>query len=416
MAIALENGKAYQNGRFRNSELFLEEIIQENGSVDSSIDCKGLWVLPGMIDVHVHFRVPGGEHKEDWKTGSLSAAMGGVTTVLDMPNTNPPTITVKELEEKRAVAERDSIVRYGFHFGATANNFEEALNAREINSIKIYMGSSTGNLLVSDEIAWKKWFQLCKEKEWTMVVHAEYEPFIIDNGKKYNENSVRVHNKIRDTEVESTAIEKALHLQKEIGNKLHIAHLSSKVGLELVEEAKKEREGVTCEVCPHHLFLDETILEKLGNFGKMNPPLRSKEDTSALWKGIKSGIIDCIATDHAPHTLEEKQRPYSEAPSGVPGVETMLPLLLNAVHEEKIDIQDLVRCCSENPSHIFGMQDRGTLESGKMADIVIVDPQQKWRITGKELHSKCGWTPFEGFQVQGKVINTIVAGIVVTRG
>ncbi len=416
MAIALENAKIFQNGRLESSTLFLSDTIQSDGQKDNVVDCKGMWVLPGLIDAHVHFRVPGGEHKEDWKTGSLSAAHGGVTTVLDMPNTNPATTTIGALKQKQEIAQKDSLVRFGFHFGATSENFDEASQANGIQSIKMYMGSSTGNLLVNNEVIWRKWFQLCKEKNLTMVVHAEYEPLIVNHSQKFTQNTVQVHNKIRDSTVEATAIQKALTLQQEIGNKLHIAHLTSKEGMELVARAKQENSGVSCEVCPHHLFLSEDDLEKLGNFGKMNPPLRTKEDIAALWKGIRNGVVDCIATDHAPHTIEEKNRPYPDAPSGVPGVETMLPLLLTAVHDEKITVEDIVRCCGENPARIFGMPDRGSLDVGKLADVVVVDPQREWILKGSELHSKCGWTPFEGFRLRGIVSKTIVNGKVIVDG
>ncbi len=419
MGIVLENGKIFRNGKLQSSSLYLDEKIQNSAQInarDQIIDCTGKWILPGLIDAHVHFRVPGGEHKEDWKTGSLSAAHGGVTTVMDMPNTNPPTITAAALEQKRSIAQKDSLVRFGFHFGATIDNFAEAQQARGINFIKMYMGSSTGNLLVNNADAWKKWFKLCKERNWTTVIHAEFEPLIVQHSQAMPQNNINVHNKIRNAEVECTAIQKALELQKEIGNKLHIAHLSSKAGFELVEKAKQESENISCEVCPHHLFLTEDDLEKLGNFGKMNPPLRTKEDTHALWKGIRNGIIDCIATDHAPHTIAEKQKPYNEAPSGVPGVETMLPLLLQAVHEEKMSISDLVRCTAENPARIFGYTDRGSLEVGKLGDVVVVDPTAKYTIEAKNLHSKCGWTPFEGFKVKGKVSKTIIGGKVIVDG
>lgn len=414
--FVLENVKVFRSNRLETDSLSIGETIGEPSKEFTSLNCKELWVLPGLIDCHVHFRVPGAEHKENWITGSRSAAYGGVTTVLDMPNTNPPTTSVAALSQKREIASRDSCIRFGFHFGATPDNFEEVKKAQGIRSIKLYMGSSTGNLLVDQQADWEKWFKLCAQNDWVLVVHAESEHLIKKNTIQFSENSVKMHNKIRDSQVESQAIENALQLQKKFQTKLHIAHLSSKAGLELVANAKKESNLVSCEVCPHHLFLSEDDLGRLGNFGKMNPSLKTKEDVSALWKGVRTGVVDCIATDHAPHTLEEKNKPYTEAPSGVPGVETMLPLLLNAVCEEKIDLATVVKCCAQNPARIFGLQDRGELAIGKLGDAVLVDPKSKWVIKGKKLHSKCGWTPFENLNVTGKVVETFVGGKGVLNG
>ncbi|MFA4908011.1 MAG: dihydroorotase family protein, partial [archaeon] len=207
-----------------------------------------------------------------------------------------------------------------------------------------------------------------------------------------------------------------IRIAEETGSRLHVAHLSSKAGLEAVREAKEGSGSITCEVCPHHLFLTENDIEKLGNFGKMNPPLRSKEDVKALWKGLNDGTIDCVSTDHAPHTIQEKSQPYDKAPSGVPGVETMLPLLLNAVREEKIELKTIMKACAENPARIFGFNDRARLEEGFLGDAVIVNPEKSWTIRGADLLSKCGWTPFEGISVKGRVEKTIVGGGIVFGG
>jgi dihydroorotase (multifunctional complex type) len=413
MALLLDNAHVFSFGKLQKQNIILDEYVRASGKEEVVLPLLNYWVLPGLIDVHVHFRVPGGEHKEDWKSGSKAAAHGGVTMVIDMPNTHPPTTTKKLFEEKKTIAERDSIVRHAFHFGATADNFNEALSIPDLHSVKMYMGSSTGNLLVNNKEVWEKWFQLCKQKNWVMVVHAEDENLIQEHTKTFTQNDVHVHNKIRDSHVEEMAVQNALELQKKIGNKLHIAHLSTKAGLELIEKAKGESSNVTCEVSPHHLFLSEKDLDALGNGGKMNPSLKTKGDVHALWKGLREGTIDCIATDHAPHTIEEKNKPYLEAPSGVPGIETMLPLVLDAVHREDISLERVVECCSTNPARIFNYPYQGGLEPGKWGDAIVIDPNAKWTIHGKELFSKCGWTPFEGKTIYGKVIKTIVGGKIV---
>ena len=414
--MALEGGSVWLDGRLRKSDVCLDEKVSGTSGGKEILDCTGKWVLPGLIDCHVHFRVPGAEHKEDWKTGSIAAAHGGITTVMDMPNTNPPTTTIGALEQKTAIAQRDSVVRFALHFGASNGNISEAESAKGIRSIKMYMGSSTGNLLVESEAEWKKWFGLCARRNLVMVVHAEHEPRIKANSERFPRDSAKMHNKIRDSEVEETAVRNAIRIAMETGSRLHVAHLSSELGLEAVREAKEESGRITCEVCPHHLFLSENDIERLGNFGKMNPPLRSKEDAKALWKGLNDGTIDCISTDHAPHTIEEKNQAYGKAPSGVPGVETMLPLLLDAVSEERIGLETIVRCCCENPARIFGFNDRARLEEGFLGDAVIVDPEEEWAIKGSELLSKCGWTPFEGISVKGRVEKTIVGGGIVFGG
>lgn len=407
----LENARVYTQGKMRRQALYVDTHVRSEPAKNAeSMDCKGMWVLPGFIDAHVHFRVPGAEHKEDWKTGSMAAAHGGITTVMDMPNTHPSTTSLAGWEQKRAVAQRDSVVNYALHFGAAKDNFEEALKVPGLHSIKMYMGSSTGNLLVDSEPLWEKWFELCQRNNLVLVVHAEYEALIQDHSKSFTENHARVHSKIRDSEVETTALEKALALQARMGTKLHVAHVSSKEGLGLVREAKSNGRQVTCEVCPHHLFLTEKDTERLGNLAKMNPSLKGKEDVKALWKGLRDGTIDCVATDHAPHTLEEKSKPYSEAPSGVPGVETMLPLLLNAVHEEKISLERVVQCASKNPARIFGFEKKGALEEGCAADAGIVNPKKKWTVMGAQFYSKSKWTPFEGFKLTGAVTRTFVNG------
>lgn len=335
---------------------------QEDGKV---------WI-PGLIDCHVHFRDPGAPEKEDWGSGSAAALAGGVTMVLDMPNTNPPTTTVEALEAKRAVAKVKSKVGFGLFFGATRDNLDEIRKAENICGIKIYMGSSTGNLLLDDPAIWEEVFKISKEKNVPVVVHAETES-MIQAGQ-------------RDCECARVATEAAIALQNKIGNKLHIAHLTCKVEVELMRANKNP--NLSCEVTPHHLLF--TKEDQKDGFLKMNPPLRSKEDVEALWEGLRDGTIDCIATDHAPHTIAEKQS--ENPPAGVPGVEFILPLMLNAVNEGKLTLERLVELTSTNPSRIFGVPVQGQ---------VLVDMNLEKTIRREDVMSKCGWSPYESRNIKG---------------
>jgi len=290
---------------------------------------------------------------------------------------------------------------------------EELEKVQGIASFKVFLGSSTGNLLVTDESILKKIFSIAKKRDIIVTVHAEDEDIIKANTEKAEQqgwNHAKYHSKIRTCEAEAKSIEKALRLQSEIGNKLHICHVSSAAGLELIKEAKQQRQGISCEVTPHHLFLSDDATEQLGNFAKMNPSLKGKGDVKALWKGINQGVVDLIATDHAPHLREEKEKPYWDAPSGVPGIETMLPLLLDAVNKEKIDLSKVVKLCCTNPAKLYGLEGKGTIKSGNDADLALVDLQAEQAIKNGRLFTKCNWSPFSTGKLKGKVEKTFVGG------
>lgn len=379
----------------------VQDVFVEDGKIVGSlegeveprvIDGNGKFLLPGVIDAHVHFREPGFSYKEDWKTGSAAARKGGVTTVLDMPNTNPPTTTITALEAKRALARERSAVNYGLFFGATSTNLDEIRRAEGIVGIKIYMGSSTGDLLLSDPKVWEAVFQVAKEKNLPVVVHAEDES-LIRAGK-------------RDCECALKATEAAIRLQEKVGNRLHIAHITCKAELDLLRAHKTAL--LTCEVTPHHLLFTEA--DQKDAFLKVYPPLRSREDQEALWEGLRDGTIDLVASDHAPHTIEEKQLPFAEAPAGVPGVEFLLPLMLNAVNEGRITLERLVALMSENPARIFGFPRKGKIEEAYDADLVLVDMELTKTITRAEVLSKCGWSPYEGRTLKGWPLGSWVLG------
>ncbi len=373
-------------------------------TADEAIDAAGKYALPGAIDIHVHFREPGMTQKEDFLTGSRAAAAGGVTTIFDMPNTKPATTTVALLEEKRKAAAAKCMVNYGLYMGAAANNIDEIKKAKNIPGVKLYMGSTTGDLVVTDKEMVRRFFH-CGRK---VVVHAEDEVLMKINTERFRgQNNPEIHAKIRSGEVAVAAVKDAIS----IGGNIHITHSSTKEEMKMIKA-----KGVTCDVTPHHLFLTNDELKRQGNYAKMNPPLRSREDVEALWNAVNDGTVSCIATDHAPHTPEEKEKGYWEAPSGVPGVQTMMPLLLDAVNKNRLTLRHLIRLTSENPARLFGMSGKGIIAAGMDADIALIDLREEKTIKNDDMLSRCGWTPFDGWKARGAVAATIVNGNLIYRG
>lgn len=393
------------------------DVFVEDGKIsgpfeaaDRIIDGSGKFLLPGAIDAHVHFREPGASHKETWETGSRAAAMGGVTSVLDMPNTQPPTITVEALQAKRELVKGRSYVNYGFHFGAAGSGNRAEIEAAEnIAGIKVYMGSSTGNLLVDQESQWESVFRTAQKKGVPVIVHAENEARILERSRTFaGATDPKVHAEIRDCECAKIAVHDALELREKIGNKLHVAHMSCGQELNLIRQ--HAHTDLSCEVAPHHLYFSMDDMKD--GFLKMNPPLRHEEDLRSLWEGVRDGSVHCIATDHAPHTKEEKSLGLS-APSGVPGVEFSLPLLLNEVSEGMLELTDVVRLMSSEPARIFGIEKRGRIAEGYHADLVLVDMNKTQTITESMVQSKCGWTPYDGYTLKAWPVLTMVNGEVV---
>ncbi len=364
--------------------------------------------LPALIDCHVHFREPGFTHKATMESESAAATAGGVHTVCDMPNTNPPCVTVEALKEKIAIANMQPIDIRLF-FGITeAAHLEELKTAwndptlrKHLCGVKLYLDHSTGNQKVDGGIV-EEIFKVCAELRCPLVAHCEdsdineqASALLRSKGDKdVIDADVSLHSLMRPSASEAKSIEYAIGLAKKHGTQFHIAHMSTAAGVDLVRAAKADGISVTCEVAPHHLFLSLEDYDRVGTLGKMNPPLRTKADQEALWRAVEDGTVDCIATDHAPHTLEEKQtEPPLSAPSGVPGVETMLPLLLT-----RLEPQQIKTLCFENPNHIFSL---GKSESD---DQIHIDLDQEWIIKGEDLHGKCRWTPYENWQVRGRII------------
>lgn len=361
--------------------------LTESGEV---IDATDKLLLPGMIDAHVHFREPGFSHKETWRTGSKSAAAGGVTTVVDQPNTDPPTIDGESFDQKAELAAK-SYVDYGINGGVTADwNAEELFDRPTLALGEVFLADSTGDMGIEEDL-FREAVQAASDNYRVVTVHAEDADLFSESAKERDGDDYDAWSAYRAAEAEEAAVERAVEIGEEEDARIHIAHTSTPEGVDAAKAGDS-----TCEVTPHHIFLSREDYDELGTFGRMNPPLRSEERREALFERVADGTVDIVATDHAPHTREEKDASIWDAPSGVPGVETALPLLLEQARKENLSYERVRDLTAANPADIFGLTRRGKVEQGLMADLVLVDPDASREIRGDDLHSKCGWTPFEG--------------------
>lgn len=377
------------------------------------IDAAGLTLLPGVIDPQVHFREPGLEYKEDLFTASCACAKGGVTSFLEMPNTRPLTTTQATLDDKLQRAADKCLVNYGFFIGATADNLPDLLTANPTPGIKIFMGSMHGQLLVDEETALEAIFSQGKR---LIAVHAEDQARINQRKQEFaGITDPAIHSQIQDNQAALLATQLALKLSKKYERRLHILHLSTGDEAELLRQDKPS--WVTAEVTPQHLVLNTEAYQKIGTLAQMNPPLRSPKDNEILWQALLDGVIDFIATDHAPHTLEEKAKGYPNTPSGMPGVETSLPLMLTQAMQGKCTIAQVANWMSAAVAKAYKIPNKGAIAPGYDADLVLVDLDNYRPVLREELQTKCGWSPFEGWQLTGWPIITIVGGnIVYERG
>jgi len=394
------------------------------GSFDEKIGCNGLVALPGMIDPHVHFRDPGQTAKEDFYSGSASALAGGTTTILDMPNNSPPVSSLLQLKEKVAIAKKKAVCDWGLYFGATPQNQAvavEAIKNPAVFAVKVYLGSSTGDLLVEHMADFQKHLAALPS-HFPVCVHAEDEREIRKLTEEYKKRDSRgkmeYHNIIRSPTTAAISAEAACDAASKAKRGVHICHASTKAELDIVSTYKNGGVPVTLEVCAHHLFLTEHDARGLGNYGKVNPPLRSRVDVASVWDELSKvrSPIDCIASDHAPHTCKEKEQDYWQAPSGVPGVQMRVPLMIDAANRNLISLAQVIRYCSTNPARIFGISKKGTLAEGYDADIVLVDLKKEHTVRAEDQLSKAGWTPFEGRKLHGKIQQTILGGRVAFDG
>ncbi|MFJ2320619.1 dihydroorotase [Pseudomonas sp. NPDC087817] len=424
-SVLIRNARLVNEGREFDSDLLVSNgrivkiarsIEGENASVE--IDAGGQWLLPGMIDDQVHFREPGAPAKGSIHTESRAAVAGGITSFMDMPNTHPATLTLEALADKKRRAAISSVANYGFHYGVSQNNLDTvaALNPCEVAGVKVFMGASTGNMLVDEPQILERLFA---EVPTILLAHCEHTPSIDTNAARLRERfgdrlPPEAHSLIRNAETCYRSSSLAVDLAKRHGTRLHVLHLSTARELELFEDKPLAQKRITAEVCLHHLLFDDRDYPNLGNLIKCNPAIKSQADRDALRQALLSNRLDVIGSDHAPHTWAEKQRPYAEAPSGLPLVQHALPALLELVADGVVPLTTLVAKTSHRVADLFAIPDRGYLREGYWADLVLVQPQMS-EVSRQPILSQCGWTPFAGRSFRHRVSTTLVSGQIAWR-
>ncbi len=378
--------------------------------VDEVVDATGLYLLPGVIDDQVHFREPGLTHKEDLRHATRACAKGGVTTFFEMPNTRPNTVSVERLEEKLALAARESLVNYAFYIGATPHNVEELSAAQRTPGIKIFIGSSTGDLLVDEQEALERIFA---ETTLPIAAHCEDETTVRRNMQRFADSEdVADHSNIRDHQAALIATRRAIDLAHRHQHRFHVLHVSTGDEVALVAD---HRQLITAEVCPHHLFFSIDDYPRLGTLIQMNPSVKTVSDTRQLWQALIDGTIQVIATDHAPHTLAEKDQPYPKSPSGLPSVENSLALMLNQVHLGNCTLQQVVQWMCSAPARVWDLVNKGSIERGYDADLVLVDLDKQAVVLNDNQETKCRWSPWHNTTLTGWPVRTWVMGHEVFR-
>jgi dihydroorotase len=372
------------------------------------IDCKGLHVLPGVIDTQVHFREPGLTHKEDLETGSRSAVMGGVTAVFEMPNTNPLTVTEEAFTAKVAAGRHRMHCDFAFFIGGTRENVDQLPvleRAEGCAGVKVFVGSSTGSLLVEDDASLRRIFQVIRRRA---AFHAEDEYRLNERKDQRIDNDPRSHPVWRDETAALMATERLVKLAHETGKRIHVLHISTKQEIAYLRDHK---DVASVEATPHHLTLSAPdCYERLGTHAQMNPPVRSADHRDAIWRGIEQGIVDILGSDHAPHTLEEKQKAYPGSPSGMTGVQTLVPIMLDHVNAGRLSLLRFVDLTSAGPARLYNIACKGRIAAGYDADFTIVDLKRSETITNKWIASRAGWTPYDGLRVTGWPVGTFVRG------
>ena len=421
----LTNLKAYLNGQIVDCSIAIEDgkiykIGKETQmpSADHKTNLKSHLVLPGLIDEHVHLRDERKAYKEDFQTGTAAAAAGGFTTVLDMPNNEPVTMSVGALRDRMGLAQRRILVNVGFYSEFPRKLAEtEDIVSEGVVGFKLFMGSQIGGINVDDDEELQDAFKKVASLGVPVAVHAEDKATLTANENKLKQAkkySVSAFQNAHSEMVEAKAVERLLKISASIDVRLHFCHVSTKEGLNAIVEAKKAGRTVTCEVTPNHLLLSTADLGRLGQMLIIAPPLRSKDQVEALWKGLESGWFDSLGSDHAPHALSEKAASSVwDVKAGVPGLETTLPLILTAVRKNRLSLTQAVELLAEKPAEMFGLVDRGRLEKGKNADLTVVDFSSKFKIDASKFKSKAKYSPYDGWEVQGKPEKTYVGGLMV---
>ncbi len=420
-SLLIVNARLVDEGREFEADLYVHNgRIEAIGPdlahrrADRVIDAAGLHLLPGMIDDQVHFREPGLVHKADIASESRAAVAGGVTSFMDMPNTRPPATDLEALEAKYARAERVSVANYSFYLGATNDNLDAVagIDPAEHCGVKVFMGASTGNMLVDDEDSLRGIFAHCPT---LIATHCEDTPLILDNERRfrarYGEDvPMTCHPLIRSHEACYRSSRRAVELAREHGTRLHVLHLTTERELELFEAGPVAGKRITAEACVHHLLLDDRDYETLGTRMKCNPAVKTRCDRDALRQALTQGKLDVIGTDHAPHTLEEKNQPYFKAPAGLPLVQHALPAALELFHDGVLRLPEVVSKTSHDVARCFRLRERGFLREGYWADLVLVDLRAGLEVRREDLLYKCGWSPFEGCRFRSRIHTTVVSG------
>lgn len=422
--VLIKNGLVVNEGRSEIKDVLIEgqriERVEQHISPRTNeklIDASGMWVLPGLIDDQVHFREPGLTHKAEIATESLAAVAGGITSYIEQPNTRPPALTAEAVEAKYARAAECSMANFGFNIGASNENLEELkrLEKGRFPGVKVFMGSSTGNMLVDDEQMLEGLFG---ELDQLIITHCEDETTIQNNLEAARQRfgadiPMDWHSRIRSEEACFLSSSRAVEMARKKGARLHVYHLSTEKETALFDKGPIEGKKITAEACVHHLWFTEKDYAAKGSLIKWNPAVKTKKDRDGLWKALLDDRIDVIATDHAPHLLEEKMQPYEKAPSGGPLVQHFLPAMLEFVRQDRIKIEWLVQRICHNPATLFRIQNRGYIRPGYYADLVLVEPSAPWTVTSENTLYKCGWSPFKGTSFKSRVDKTLVNGLVV---
>ncbi|QKV61465.1 dihydroorotase [Pseudomonas sp. 43A] len=425
-SVLIRNARLVNEGREFDGDLLVSNgrIVKiarsiEGESAKVEIDANGQWLLPGMIDDQVHFREPGAPAKGSIHTESRAAVAGGITSFMDMPNTNPATLTLEALADKKRRAAINSVANYGFHFGVSRDNLDTvaALNPCEVAGVKVFMGASTGNMLVDDPRILERLFA---EVPTILLAHCEHTPSIDANAANLRELfgdriPAAAHPIIRNAEACYRSSSLAVELAKNHGTRLHVLHLTTARELALFEDKPLAQKRITAEACLHHLLFDDRDYSKLGNLIKCNPAIKTQSDRDTLREALNSNRLDVIGSDHAPHTWEEKQQPYAQAPSGLPLVQHALPALMELVADGVLPITTLVAKTSHRVADLFAIPDRGYLREGYWADLVLVEAQTL-EVDRQPILSQCGWTPFAGRSFRHRVNATMVSGQIAWRG
>ena len=412
--LIIKNGSCYINEDFQITDIGIKEkTIVKIGKIEESsketIDAKDLIVLPGCIDTQVHFREPGSTNAEDLNSGSRAAILGGITSVFEMPNTNPPTSNLIEFQKKIDLAKNRMFTNHAFYFGATPDNYNELSNLKNLVGccgVKLFAGSSTGDLLVDKEKDIEKIFEHTSK---VVAVHSEDEEILNINKKLIKDGDVHSHPIWRSEECAISSTRRIVKIAERFKKKAHILHITTKQEIDFLSQHKG---NITFEITPQHLTIfAPDCYEKLGTYAQMNPPIRDKSHYDRLWYGVRNNLNDTIGSDHAPHLKENKEKIYPSSPSGMPGVQTLLPIMLNHVNDGKLTIKQLIRLICENPIKIFNIKNKGFIKENFDADLTIIDMNKTSTIDNKNIASKCGWTPFHGKKVKGFPIYTIINGI-----